>query len=250
VLEVERQRGGKKKRNDRVFAVPNRSPLEADLKDIPSSALARMREARRFFRAPNVLEKTRSRNSWVGTGRTARSTDTFLVHYKRKYDDPVQPRPYGMSPGGSDVLRRLQFRRVRPAFFQIRGGEMHGPAFPRAEGVLRAAETLAVAPRLFVVHQGAFYQVFMFAESTPRLSATSSAASGLHPSEKGKEPIGRNGRTGTVTLGNDIAGSSFLNFSINFNAAVRQITRGILDELETSAGQRARPSGFSNSIRS
>jgi hypothetical protein len=94
-------------------------------------------------------------------------------------------RPYGMSPGGSDVLRRLQFRRVRPAFFQIRGGEMHGLAFPRAEGVLRAAETLAVAPRLFVVHQGAFYQVFMFAEEEH------AEIIGLHPSRRAKEPIGR-----------------------------------------------------------
>jgi hypothetical protein len=65
-----------------------------------------------------------------------------------------------------------------------------------------------------VVHHGAFYQVFMFAEEEH------AEIIGLHPSRRAKEPIGRNGRTGTVTLGNDIAGSSFLNFSITFNAAV------------------------------
>ena len=56
VLEVEQQSGGKKERNDRVFAVPDRSPLETDLKDIrhlPSRACEELEE---FFRATNALE--------------------------------------------------------------------------------------------------------------------------------------------------------------------------------------------------
>ena len=56
VLEVEQRSGGKKERNDRVFAVPDRSPLETDLKDIrhlPSRACEELEE---FFRATNALE--------------------------------------------------------------------------------------------------------------------------------------------------------------------------------------------------
>ena len=34
VLEVEQTSGSKRERNDRIFAVPDRSPLETDLKDI------------------------------------------------------------------------------------------------------------------------------------------------------------------------------------------------------------------------
>ena len=37
ILEVVQKSKGKKERNDRVFAVPERSPLETDLKDSPSS---------------------------------------------------------------------------------------------------------------------------------------------------------------------------------------------------------------------
>src|ERR1051325_12256036 len=34
VLEVEQTSGSKRERNDRIFAVPDRAPLETDLKDI------------------------------------------------------------------------------------------------------------------------------------------------------------------------------------------------------------------------
>jgi inorganic pyrophosphatase len=56
ILEVEQTSKGKKERNDRVFAVPDRSPLETDLKDIrhlPSRAHA---ELDRVFRATNARE--------------------------------------------------------------------------------------------------------------------------------------------------------------------------------------------------
>jgi inorganic pyrophosphatase len=34
ILEIEQERKGKKERNDRVFAVPDRSPLESDVTDV------------------------------------------------------------------------------------------------------------------------------------------------------------------------------------------------------------------------
>lgn len=57
VLEVEQKSDGKKERNDRLFAVPDRSPLETDLKDVrhlPSRARDELEE---FFRTTNALEK-------------------------------------------------------------------------------------------------------------------------------------------------------------------------------------------------
>ena len=56
ILEMEQKSKGKRERNDRVFAVPDRSPLETDLRDIrhlPSRARGELEE---FFRATNVLE--------------------------------------------------------------------------------------------------------------------------------------------------------------------------------------------------
>ncbi|MBU6461773.1 MAG: inorganic diphosphatase [Bradyrhizobium sp.] len=56
ILELEQKKKGKKKRNDRLFAVPDRSPLETDLKDIrhlPSRARA---ELEQFFLATDALE--------------------------------------------------------------------------------------------------------------------------------------------------------------------------------------------------
>lgn len=56
VLEVEQKSNGKRERNDRLFAVPDRSPLETDLTDIrhlPSRARDELEE---FFRATDVLE--------------------------------------------------------------------------------------------------------------------------------------------------------------------------------------------------
>jgi inorganic pyrophosphatase len=56
VLEVEQKRGGKKERNDRVFAVPNRSPLETDLRDIRHLPSCVCDELEKFFPATNALE--------------------------------------------------------------------------------------------------------------------------------------------------------------------------------------------------
>jgi inorganic pyrophosphatase len=56
VLEVEQKSKGKKERNDRVFAVPDRSPLETDLQDIRHLPSQAREELEQFFSATNALE--------------------------------------------------------------------------------------------------------------------------------------------------------------------------------------------------
>ena len=56
VLEVEQKSKGKKERNDRVFAVPDRSPLETDLQDIRHLPSRACEELEQFFSATNALE--------------------------------------------------------------------------------------------------------------------------------------------------------------------------------------------------
>src|SRR6476660_7414172 len=48
VLGVEQKNKGKKERNDRVFAVPDRSPLETDLKDIRHLPARALEELEKF----------------------------------------------------------------------------------------------------------------------------------------------------------------------------------------------------------
>jgi inorganic pyrophosphatase len=56
ILEVMQKKNGKKERNDRVFAVPDRSPFEGlqDIRHLPKRAIE---ELEHFFRATNALEK-------------------------------------------------------------------------------------------------------------------------------------------------------------------------------------------------
>jgi len=56
ILEVEQKKKNKKERNDRVFAVPDRSPLETDLKDIRHLPSRAREELEQFFQATNALE--------------------------------------------------------------------------------------------------------------------------------------------------------------------------------------------------
>jgi inorganic pyrophosphatase len=57
ILEVEQKSKGKgKERNDRVFAMPDRSPLETDLQDIRRLPSRAREELEEFFRATNALE--------------------------------------------------------------------------------------------------------------------------------------------------------------------------------------------------
>jgi len=56
VLEVEQTSDGKRERNDRIFAVPDRSPVETDLKDIRDLPSRAREEFEEFFRATKALE--------------------------------------------------------------------------------------------------------------------------------------------------------------------------------------------------
>jgi inorganic pyrophosphatase len=56
ILEFEQKKKGKKERNDRVFSVPDRSPLETYLEDVRRLPSRAREELERFFRATNALE--------------------------------------------------------------------------------------------------------------------------------------------------------------------------------------------------
>jgi inorganic pyrophosphatase len=56
ILEIEQKKKGKKERNDRIFAVPDRSPLETDLQDIRRLPSRAQDELEQFFRATDALE--------------------------------------------------------------------------------------------------------------------------------------------------------------------------------------------------
>ncbi len=56
ILEVEQTSKGRKERNDRIFAVPDRSPLETDLKDVRHLPSRAREELEQFFIATNALE--------------------------------------------------------------------------------------------------------------------------------------------------------------------------------------------------
>ena len=73
-MEVEQQAKGKKERNDRVFAVPDRSPLETDLRDIRHLPGRACEELEQFFRATNALEdKKLEFLGWRGPARAAKT---------------------------------------------------------------------------------------------------------------------------------------------------------------------------------
>ena len=58
ILEVEqKKKGNAKERNDRVFAVPDRSPLETDLEDVRRLPSRAHNELEQFFQATNALEE-------------------------------------------------------------------------------------------------------------------------------------------------------------------------------------------------
>ena len=69
ILKIEQKSKGKKRRNDRIFAVPDRSPLETDLKDIRHLPARAHDELEKFFRATDALEaKELDFLDWRGPG--------------------------------------------------------------------------------------------------------------------------------------------------------------------------------------
>jgi inorganic pyrophosphatase len=57
ILEAVQKANGKSERNDRVFAVPDRSPFEGDLQDVRRLPKRAVDELEHFFRATNALEE-------------------------------------------------------------------------------------------------------------------------------------------------------------------------------------------------
>jgi inorganic pyrophosphatase len=69
VLEVLQWRKYKKERNDRVFALPDRSPFDGDLQDIRHLPRRAVEELEHFFTATNALEdKKLEFLGWRGPG--------------------------------------------------------------------------------------------------------------------------------------------------------------------------------------
>jgi inorganic pyrophosphatase len=69
ILELEQKSKGRKERNDRVFAVPDGSPLQADLKDIRRLPSRAREDLEQFFRATNALQdKEIDVLGWRGPG--------------------------------------------------------------------------------------------------------------------------------------------------------------------------------------
>ena len=74
ILEVEQKSKDKKERNDRVFAVPDRSPLETDLQDIRHLPSRAREELEQFFRTTNAIEdKKLAFLGWHGPGRAIKT---------------------------------------------------------------------------------------------------------------------------------------------------------------------------------
>ena len=80
LLEVEQKSKRKKERNDRLFVVPDRSPLETDLKDIRHLPDRAREELQNFFRATDVLEdKELEFLGWVGPDRAVKAIKRHAI---------------------------------------------------------------------------------------------------------------------------------------------------------------------------
>jgi len=79
---------GKQERNDRVFAVPDRSPLETDLRDIRHLPAAHMKKLEQFFRATNALEdKKLEFLGWRGPAHASRRSNGCPVKNDRRANE-------------------------------------------------------------------------------------------------------------------------------------------------------------------
>jgi inorganic pyrophosphatase len=69
ILKIEQKKKGKKERNDRIFAVPDRSPMESDLTDVRDLPSRAHRELENFFLATDVLQDKQLKfRGWSGPG--------------------------------------------------------------------------------------------------------------------------------------------------------------------------------------
>ncbi|WP_370192736.1 inorganic diphosphatase [Bradyrhizobium diazoefficiens] len=73
-LRSNRKARARRERNDRVFAVPDRSPLETDIKDVRKLPSRARDDLEQFFRATNALEnKELEFLGWHGPRRAAKA---------------------------------------------------------------------------------------------------------------------------------------------------------------------------------
>ena len=76
VLEIVQSEQGKKTRNDRIFAVPDRAPFEGDLRDIRRLPQRAVKELEKFFQATDALEaKQLEFRGWRGPGQARKLID-------------------------------------------------------------------------------------------------------------------------------------------------------------------------------
>ena len=80
VLEIMQTKKSKKERNDRIFAVPDRSPFEADLTDIRSLPKRAVEELEQFFAATDALEDKRLR--FLGWRGPSKAVETIKKYEK------------------------------------------------------------------------------------------------------------------------------------------------------------------------
>ena len=74
ILEVEQVEDGKKERNDRIFAVPDRSPFEGNLQDIRRLPGRAIDDLEKFFKATDALEKKKLHFlGWHGPSRAKKT---------------------------------------------------------------------------------------------------------------------------------------------------------------------------------
>jgi len=80
ILEILQKHKGKEERNDRIFAAPERSPLESNLEDIRNLPSRAVEELEQFFRATNALEdKELEFLGWRGPGAAVKAIKRLSI---------------------------------------------------------------------------------------------------------------------------------------------------------------------------
>jgi inorganic pyrophosphatase len=80
ILEVVQATKGKRERNDRIFAVPDRAPFEGDLQDIRHLPQRAIEDLERFFQATDALETKKLQfKGWRGPSKAIQMINRLSV---------------------------------------------------------------------------------------------------------------------------------------------------------------------------
>jgi inorganic pyrophosphatase len=80
VLEVLQSTDGSEERNDRIFAVPERSPFEGELQDVRRLPARAIKELEKFFEATNALEDKQLKFlGWRGPSRAIKTIKRLSI---------------------------------------------------------------------------------------------------------------------------------------------------------------------------